>query len=159
RNLHALAAALDRPIYWVGPRKGVTYEFTETADNRIYVRYLPKGVDAGSHKPFLTVASYPVVNAFALTRRAAGRPGTVKLPVDGGGIAFSSASRPTNAYVAFPGTNLQIEIFDPSGQLTRKLVANGRVQRITASSSGTALQNSPRVTTPAELRTLSGSLH
>jgi hypothetical protein len=157
-NLRSLAIALGRPVYWVGPRKGVTYEFTETADRRIYVRYLPKGVAAGSPKPFLTVASYPVENAFAVTTRAANGGGTVKLDTGGGGVAFYNSARPTNAYVAFPGSNVQIEIFDPSGRLARRLVSAGRVRQITASSSGWAVQTQASHTTPADLRRLSSSL-
>jgi len=71
KTLRALVDALGRPVYWAGPQHGVTYEFTETADRRIYVRYLPAGVAAGSAHAYLTVASYPVVNAFAVTRAAA----------------------------------------------------------------------------------------
>jgi hypothetical protein len=83
-SLRALVAALDRPVYWVGPQRGVTYEFTETDDRRIYVRYLPPGAPTGSAHPYLTVASYLVANAFAVTSAAAGQPGMVKLSISGG---------------------------------------------------------------------------
>ena len=75
RSLRALGAQLGRPVYWAGRSNGVTYEFTETADRRAYVRYLPAGVSAGSPKSFLTVGTYPVANAFAVTSAAARRTG------------------------------------------------------------------------------------
>ena len=74
RNLVALGESLGRPFYWAGPRDGVSYEFTATADQKIFVRYLPAGVAAGSAKPYLTVATYPVANAYAVRRAAAGCP-------------------------------------------------------------------------------------
>ena len=43
-SLLGLVRQLGRPVYWAGPERGVTYEFTETADRRVYVRYLPAGV-------------------------------------------------------------------------------------------------------------------
>ena len=132
RSLRVLGAQLGRPIYWAGPRNGVTYEFTETADKRTYVRYLPVGVSAGSPKSFLTVATYPVGNAFAVTSAAARRTGSVRLPVGGGGVAFYSASRPTNVYVAFPGSNVQLEIFDPASAALHKLVAAGSIRKVSA---------------------------
>jgi hypothetical protein len=158
RDLRALVGALGRPVYWAGPQRGVTYEFTETADRRIYIRYLPTGVRAGTPHPYLTVGSYPVVNAFAVTRAAAGHPDVVKLHVSGG-VGFYAKTRPTNAYVAYPGTNTQIEVYDPSGAALKKVVTAGRI-RLVASSTATppvARARAIRSSTPA-LHTLSAKL-
>jgi hypothetical protein len=158
RSLRALSDAVGRPVYWAGPQSGVTYEFTETADRRIYVRYLPLGVAAGSPHPYLTVASYPVVKAFAVTSAAAGRPGMVKLPVSGG-VGFYANARPTNAYIAYPGSDTQIELYDPSGVALRQLVAAGRIQLV--GSSAAALpgpQIRPTRTSDSALLTLSAKL-
>jgi hypothetical protein len=130
-TLRALVAEIQQPVYWVGPQHGVTYEFTDTTSRRIYVRYLPDGVAAGSAQPYLTVASYPVVNAFAVTRAAANRPHTIELPVNGG-VGFYAKTRPTDAWIAFPGSDTQIELYDPSGAQLRQLVAAGRIQRVSS---------------------------
>jgi hypothetical protein len=159
--LRALGAQLGRPVYWAGPERGVTYEFTETADRRVYVRYLPAGVAAGSPRSFLTVGTYPVANAFAVTRAAARRQGSVKVPLGGGsrGVAFYSASRPTNVYAAFPGSAVQIEIFDPAADALHKLVAAGGIRPVTASSANvSAVRTTPVLTTPAALKKLSATL-
>jgi hypothetical protein len=159
RSLRVLGAQLGRPVYWVGPERGVTYEFTETADRRVYVRYLPAGVSAGSPKSFLTVGTYPVANAFSVTSAAARRRGSVRLPVGGGGVAFYRASRPTNVYVAFPGSAAQIEIFDPAADALHKLVTVGRIRPVSASSANvSAVVTKPVVTTPAVLTKLSATL-
>jgi hypothetical protein len=133
RNLLALGAALGQPIYWAGPRRGVTYEFTETSDLRTYVRYLPRGVPAGSPTPVLTVATYPLPNAFAITRGAAHASGAIRLTVGKGAVAFYSKPRPTNVYLAFPGSSVQIEIYDPSAAVVRRLVLGGDVRLVSGS--------------------------
>ena len=159
RSLRALGAQLGRPVYWAGPERGVTYEFTETADRRVYVRYLPAGIAAGSPRSFLTVGTYPVAHAFAVTSAAARRAGSVRLPVGGGGVAFYSASRPTNVYVAFPGSPAQIEIFDPAAAALHKLVAAGSISPVSASSASvSAVVTKPVLTTPAALTRLSATL-
>jgi hypothetical protein len=157
-TLRSLTAALGRPIYWAGPRRGVTYEFTETADRRIYVRYLPAGVRAGSSSPYLTVASYPFVNAYAATAGAAGKPGAVKLRAAGGAVAFYEKSRPTNVYVAYPGSDVQIEVFDPTGQAARRLVTSGRITQVSGSTQTPTVQARAVRTTPAGLKKLAAQL-
>ena len=47
--------------------------------------------------------------------------------VPGNGIAVYSNSTPTNVYVAFPGTNEEIEVFDPSPKHARALIASGQI--------------------------------
>ena len=158
RNLRALSKQIDLPFYWAGPRDNVTYEFTETADRRVYVRYLPAGVAAGSATPYLTVASYPVADAYAVTRTAAHKPGAVALDDGGQGVAFYTRARPTNAYLAFPRANVQIELYDPSPQALRELVASGRIQPVSESTPGVAVQTKAAPTTPAALSALAGKL-
>ena len=46
-DLRALVSASGHPVYWAGPRYRATYELSELSDGRIYVRYLPKGVEVG----------------------------------------------------------------------------------------------------------------
>jgi len=152
-TLGALVSALHRPVYWVGPQRGVTYEFTETADRRIYIRYLPRGVAAGSAHPYLTVGSYPVVNAFAVTRAAANRPDAVELPVSAG-VGFYAKARPTDAWIAFPGSDTQIELYAPSGESIRKLVAAGRIRPVGSAPAPQATQ-----TTASALSALAAKLH
>jgi hypothetical protein len=123
------AATLGRPIYWLGPIHGLTLELSQSADGRVFVRYLPPGVLVGASRPYLTVATYPLTSGFTDTRAAAQRVGAVRIPLADGAVAFYMRSRPTNVYLAFPNVREQIEVFDPSPSEARKLVAAGRVQR------------------------------
>jgi hypothetical protein len=137
----------------------VTYEFTETSDHRTYVRYLPRGRAAGRKKTFLTVGTYPVVDAFAVTSGAARRPGAVRVAVGGGGVAFYDKPRPTNVYVAYPGSDVQIEIYDPSAALARRIVAGGHVRLVTPSSApAPAVPTTPTATSRAGLGKLAARL-
>ncbi|MDP9319256.1 MAG: hypothetical protein M3O94_09355 [Actinomycetota bacterium] len=128
-DIKALAGTLGRPVYWAGGESQVTYELTETPDGRVYVRYLPAGVKVGSNTPYLTVATYPLTGAYATTSATAAQPATVKIAV-GGGVAFYSRAHPTSVYVAFQGTDEQIEVFDPSPAQAHKLVASGRIKPV-----------------------------
>ena len=86
-----------------------------------------KGQSVGTSGGFLTIATYPMTNAFAITRKTSNGPGAVKLTLPNGGIAVYSGKQPTNIHMAYPGANVQIEVYDPSGKVPQKLVASGLV--------------------------------
>lgn len=126
--LRTLSAKSKNPIYWVGPRPGQTYELTRTASGRVYVRYLPAGAKVGNRSAAYTiVGTYPTPDALTVLKDLAKQSGEKSLPAPGGGVAVYSTTAPTNVYVAFPGSDVQIEVFDPSAQVARRLVTAGRV--------------------------------
>jgi hypothetical protein len=122
-QLTALAASLGQPIYWAGARPKVTYELTHLSDGRIYVRYLPAAVHVGAAQAYLTIATYPVQKAFSVTKAAAAVKGARTIPVGGGGIAVYNTTHPEHVFVAFPGVNYQVEVYDPNAREARRLVA------------------------------------
>ena len=143
-GLKTLAGVLNQPIYWVGARSSDTYELTQTPDRRIYVRYLPHGVGVGSKKQYLTVGTYPLSNAYATTKAAAGLKDSVKIRVGGGGVAYYSKRVPKSVYVAYPGSSYQVELFDPSPTSSHRLAASGKVVSV-----GRAGGTAPRATAVA----------
>jgi hypothetical protein len=122
-KLKSLAASLGQPIYWAGSKQQVTYEYTRLSDGKVYVRYLPAGVAAGASKAYLTIATYPVKKAFSVTKAAAGLKGAIKVPVGTGGIAVYNKKHPEHVFVAFPGVDYQVEVYDPNPRDARRLVA------------------------------------
>jgi hypothetical protein len=126
-DIQKVATTLGRPVYWAGSEPGKTYELTKTPDGRVYVRYLPAGVAVGADKPYLTVATYPLQNAYSTTLATANEAGAVKIPVEEG-VAFYTPQRPTSVYIALKGIDEQIEVFDPSAAKLHRLVAAGKVQ-------------------------------
>jgi hypothetical protein len=126
--LQELSAKAKQPIYWVGPRPGTTYELTRTAGGRVYVRYLPAGAAIGNRRADYTiVGTYPTQGALQVLKNLAKQPNEKSVPAPGGGIAVYGRSAPTNVYVAFPGQNVEIEVFDPSARKALRMVKTGRV--------------------------------
>jgi hypothetical protein len=125
-DLKALAARVGHPIYWAGPRPGYTYELTQTPSGKVYIRYLPSGVRVGDPRAgFLTVATYPLPNAYAAVAKTA--KGAVKIGLVHGGVAVVDSAYPKSIHLAFPGISYQIEVFDPSPSIGRRLVASGSI--------------------------------
>lgn len=128
-QLESAAAATKAPVYWAGARSGFSYELTITTSGRVFVRYLPDGVAAGDGRArFLTIGSYPDPHAFTNLERAARRPQTVSVGLDGGGLAVISEETPTSVYVAYPGAKYQVEVFDPSGDNARRIALSGSIK-------------------------------
>jgi len=125
-ELKGISTRVGHPVYWAGPIPDVRYEVTATSNGSVYVRYLPAGVAAGATDPYLTVATYPVPNAEAATRRAEAASGTVDVPL-AGGVAFYDSLRPTNVYIAFAGSDFQIEIFDPAPDHLLFILGSGAI--------------------------------
>jgi hypothetical protein len=115
------------PIYWAGPRVEVDYEVSRLPEGRTYVRYLPKGEEAGTNKPFLTVGSYEQPDALASIRELGQKPGAILVKTAGGGLAYAQGPKATSAYLAFPGVDTQIEVFDPQAGSALSLVRSGAI--------------------------------
>jgi hypothetical protein len=152
-GLSTLAGALGQPIYWVGPRGGGLYELQQLPDGKAYVRYLPSGVEAGASQPLLTVGTYPLVDAYGVTQSHARAQGSIPVDPKNGGVGFTSAANATSVYVAFPGSDFQIEVFHPTPARAQKIVERGTVERVPANAVASA-----RAATPEDLNELSSSL-
>jgi hypothetical protein len=127
-RLQRLAASLDHPVYWAGPRRGFRYELTTTTSGRIFVRYLPDGVAAGDPRPeFLTVGTYPGARSFADLKRAANREGATWVGLDDGELVVVAAGDSHRAYLGHERENDQVEVFAPSSDTARKLVLSGAI--------------------------------
>jgi len=126
--LRSFSASSGKPIYWVGPRPDTTYEFTRTAGGRAYVRYLPPSAKIGNRSASYTiVGTYPTQDAHKVLTQLSTQPNEKSVPAPNGAVAVYSTSAPTNIYVAFPGEDVQIEVFDPSAAKARRYVTTGRV--------------------------------
>jgi hypothetical protein len=131
-RLRDLSAEVGRPIYWVGPRADDTYELTRTSQDRIYIRYLPSGVPVGTKDASYTiVGTYPVAHAYGVLEALAKKSGEISFTAPHGGIAVYGTSRPTNVYLAYPGSDVQIEVYDPSAERARELISSGQVSPVT----------------------------
>lgn len=130
-QLRGIPAETGHPLYWAGRRSEFTYELTRTADGNVYVRYLPPGIPVGAREPnYLTIGTYPRPRALRALRGLARRDASVSFRLTGGGLAVYRRSRPSSVYLAFPGEDVQIEVFDPSAERARRLARSGQVRPI-----------------------------
>jgi hypothetical protein len=130
-QLTAVAGTVPHPVYWAGPARGNRYELTKTPDGRIYIRYLSSGAEVGNSRPqYRTIGTYPQKNAFATLRAAAKAQGVPQVKLAKGGRAFQDKNRPTSVYVAYPGSDYQIEVFDRSPSQALALVRSGQVAAV-----------------------------
>ena len=128
-GLKTLAGAVPTPLFWAGPRSGFTYELSKNDDDLVWLRYLPAVTPVGADIPHLTIGTYPMADAYAVTSRLAQTPGAVRIPLDDG-IAYFDPRSPTSVYVAFRGVDAQIEVYDPSAAAARQLVVSGQVRPV-----------------------------
>jgi hypothetical protein len=127
-GLRSLAQKLKHPIYWAGAKPGFTYEVTETADGKVYVRYLPKRIKVRDpHANYLIVATYPYPNALTALRRV-GKARVVR--VRPGAFAFVDPTYPKSVHMAYPHSNYQIEVFDPSPKKSKTVALSGAVRPV-----------------------------
>jgi len=128
-ELASLQARVRHPVYWAGPKRGFTYELTQTRGGQIYVRYLPGGVSVGANEPkYLTIGTYPLKNALASVRGIAKRQRVAPMQLKGRGIAVLDTEHPTSVYLAFGGSDYEIEVYDPSPARALRLVRSGEIR-------------------------------
>src|SRR5829696_3887581 len=157
-QLQALAESHQTPVFWAGERPGMRYELSQTPSGRIYIRYLPRGVEAGDPQArYLTVGTYPVEDAIAATRRSGETKGAVVRELEGGAVAVYNESAPTSVFVAFRGIARQVEVFDPSPEVARGLVDSGRIIPILGKA-GAPKTGAPVAATESQLREFAASL-
>lgn len=130
RVLRGVVGALRQPVYWAGPQARHLYELRRAANGDVVLRYLPAGVQAGDKRALLSVGTYAFRGAFAAEQRLAKRKRWTANRLAGGWIAVYRRSRPTNIYLARPGFDYQIEVFDPSPARVRHVVVSGELQRV-----------------------------
>jgi hypothetical protein len=129
-EIQQLAADLGRPVYWAGPTGAETFEWTALSDGRTYIRYLTGGAQVEDPRPlYLTVATYPVGDGVKAVKSAARSADTDTVRAPDGAIAYAPKDT-SSVYVAYPGSEYQIEVFDPNPRRALKLVKSGRIQLV-----------------------------
>lgn len=131
-SLSDFAGRHGTPVYWLGERPGDTYELTDARSGQVYIRYLPEGVEAGDKRAkFVTVATYSGVGGVAALRKAAaGEKGAKLGKTDDGAVLLVDPASPKNAHLAYPGADVQIEVYSPVPGEALRLAARGAVEPV-----------------------------
>jgi len=130
-DVEGLASTLGHPLYWVGEREGEDLELTAEADGSVYLRYLPEGTEAGDPRQvFLTVGTYPVADAQGALRRAAKEGGVELQRLEDGTVVLPNPSSRGSVYLAYPDSDLEVEVYDPDPGRALRLVRSGAVEPV-----------------------------
>ena len=122
-ELKSVVANLNSVIYWVGPLENAKYTLDVTDAGAAFVRYLPNGEGANdTAKNYMIVATYQVNAAYDAVKTAGNEQDGIGLMSADGAAVYYNKNAATNVYLAFPGQNLQIEVFDPSPGKALQLV-------------------------------------
>lgn len=125
------AGEVAAPIYWLGEREGAEYELTEAASGQVFVRYLPEGAEAGDLRTdFDVVGTYPTPDAVAALRRAREQQGGRLARSDDGAVLLIDPSQASNVHLAYPGADVQIELYSGTPGRAVRLAARGDVQPV-----------------------------
>jgi hypothetical protein len=119
----------DGPVYWAGPMTERRLDLSSTGAGT-FVRYAPPAGAAGDPARALTVATYPLRNAYATAVARAKTPRMTSRDVAGGGVAVWNRTRPTSVYLAFPGVSRLVEVYAPDAGEARTLALSGRIRPV-----------------------------
>jgi hypothetical protein len=134
QGLSNVAASVDHPVYWAGPRAGQKYELTISDQGNIFVRYLDPNTPVGSREvASLTVGTYPVSDAYAALQKAAKQPGAKTASTPDGAFVVTNSNKPQSVYIAYPDSDHQIEVYDPDSKEALSLATSGAVVPIPTS--------------------------
>ena len=128
-KLAAFADSHDGTVYWAGPIVSRKLELTTTGAGT-FVRYLPLGASIGSSERAMTVATYPLRNAYATAFARAKNAQMTSRETAGGGLVVWSRTRPTSVYLAFPGVPHLVEVYAPDAEQARTLALSGRIRPV-----------------------------
>ena len=128
-ELASFASTQATPLHWAGDIPGRTLELTSTTTGT-FVRYLPANIEVGGPERALTVATYPLPDAYQTAVSRATQPGMTSRRTENGGLAVWSNAQPTNVYVAFRGVPSLIEVYAPAASDARSLALSGRIQLV-----------------------------
>jgi hypothetical protein len=127
-ELREKATEQEGPIYWAGEQEGSEIEFSQPQAGRTYVRYLTGGAEAGDpNAEFLTIGSYEFKDAAKALKEQAKKPDGVLAAAPGGGVVYFNTTQPQSVYLAYPGEETQIEVYDPNPKRSLGLVSSGLI--------------------------------
>lgn len=127
-ELREAVSGTGTPVYWAGERKGTELELSRPDSSRTYVRYLTGDAKAGDPRPnFLTVGTYDRPHPVEELRQQGKREGAVLAEAPGGAVVYYDRRAPQSVYLAYPGVDAQIEVYDPNVKQALTLVNSGQI--------------------------------
>lgn len=137
-ELREAAASSGTPIYWAGERPGAELELSvaggeaeEEEATRAYVRYLTGDAEAGDPEPaYLAIGTYRLPGAYAALRANAKRTGAKLRKAPRGFRVWQDPASPTSVYLARPGEDFQVEVYDPDPETALEIALSPNLQPV-----------------------------
>ncbi len=130
-SLREVSSEGTAPIYWAGEQEGTELELSQPDEDRTYVRYLTGDAAAGDERAdFLTVSTYVQPNAVAVLRRQSKRSGGTMGHAPGDATVYYDRTNPSSVYFAYPGSSVEVEVYDPNFERALRLVNSGQIVAI-----------------------------
>jgi hypothetical protein len=127
-SLREVSSEGATPIYWAGEQDGTELELSQPDRERTYVRYLTGDAAAGDKRAdFLTVSTYVQPNPVAVLRRQSKRSGGTTGRAPGNATVYYDQANPSSLYLAYPGSSVEVEVYDPSFARALRLVNSGQI--------------------------------
>lgn len=127
-SLRETASEATTPIYWAGEQDGTELELSQPDKDRTYVRYLTGNAEVGDKRAdFLTVGTYAQPNAVTSLRRQAKRSGGTLGNAPGNATVYYDRGNAQSVYLAYPGSPVEVEVFDPSFKRALRMVESGQI--------------------------------
>jgi hypothetical protein len=118
----------EPPVYWAGEKSGTEVELSRPEASRTYIRYLTDGAEAGDERAdFLTIGTYTHPDPVAALRKQGEEPGGVIATAPGGATVYFNRKQPNSVYLAYPGVEAEIEVYDPNFTRALQLVNSGQI--------------------------------
>ena len=119
-------------IYWVGPQGDTRYLLTIDKTGSGIIRYIPiSGAVSSTTTATRTVATYNANGAYAKSVSVSTKVGNSTFQNADKSLVFYKNSDTNDIFMAFPGKNFQVEIFDPvAGQALSLAVLAGQVRPV-----------------------------
>jgi hypothetical protein len=118
----------EPPVYWAGEQSKTEVELSQPEATRTYIRYLTDGAEAGDERAdFLTVGTYTLSDPVAALRKQGKEPGGVIATAPGGATVYFNRKKPNSVYLAYPGVEAEIEVYDPNFTRALQLVNSGQI--------------------------------
>jgi len=131
KELGKFSNEIEQPIYWAGPVDGASYELMRTSTGNVFVRYLDNDSQLGSESAdFVAIGTYPISDGVAALERAADEAGAELEDSNDGGLLYVSPTNPSSVYLAYPGSDYQIEVYSPDPAEALEMAKQGRVQPV-----------------------------
>ena len=128
QELRAFSANSAIPVYWAGPRDGVTYEVTKTSDGSVFVRYLTNGVKVGDQTAsYLTVGTYYQPGGYTALSTTSQEAKVSSSTMRSGALVVQREDSPGSTWFSFPDADFQVEVYHPEAGHSFTLVSNGDV--------------------------------